>query len=110
MFHSSGLRETIEELLVTLVCEINEDCMFSKFTSCAGATYAVTLLQQILARIVDSRDNTLVQQGISGVRCSLDIIVLTKEEFSERFADMLNSLKTHHFVSKPGTSAKLSQA
>lgn len=101
MIHATGLKETAEECLATTVCELgNEECMLDRCAKCPGTASIDDLLRSSPVLDLEQTDSVHVQQWINGVRCQLQTIVLTPDEFREKFLDMLKELKAHHFVSK----------
>ncbi|CAN8008965.1 unnamed protein product [Ixodes pacificus] len=101
MLHATGLDESTEELLSTTVCNLhNEECMLDRCAKCPSTDFADTLLRSTPLLDPEETDYVHVQQWVSGVRCQLETIVVTPDEFREKFLDMLKALKAHHFVSK----------
>ena len=101
MLHATGLDESTEELLSTTVCDLhNEECMLGRCAKCTSTDFADTLLRSTPLLDPEETDYVHVQQWVSGVRCQLETIVLTPDEFREKFLDVLKALKAHHSVSK----------
>lgn len=99
MLNAVGLKQTAEELMSTLVCNIeNEDCMRNRCPACPSKDALQMILESALD--TDEVDDLRVEHWIAGVRCRLEIIILTPAEYSEKFLDAIEELKLHHFVSK----------
>ncbi|KAH9374074.1 hypothetical protein HPB48_005343 [Haemaphysalis longicornis] len=99
MLHAGGFRQTTEELLSAIVCNIDvENCMCSRCPACPGKDALMTILESALD--MDKVEDFHVENRIAGIRRILEKIVLSSSKFSEQFLGTVKDLKMHHFISK----------
>ncbi|KAH9373085.1 hypothetical protein HPB48_018498 [Haemaphysalis longicornis] len=85
ILRASGLSHTPEELLRTMVCDLDsEKCIFRRCGDCPGTTPAETLLRS-LDVFRSEHSEVRVQQWIAGIRCTLQCFVMHNTNFLKQF-------------------------